>query len=481
MAYEPSEILFAAAMCLGKTVVTSLARKIKAPPKGSTAYDVVEQIHDNQIMKAIPKVIFATGPKAKKGSSESETVQAFIKKVTLTGKRDKDEKILADTVRGLSAAVAMFKEIPTGYPDKPNAVYMTGNSWPGPIEKFRITLYEFSDYNSTDIMLQFNGVTPLKGRGKTNMFFGISLKKKDTAQGADPTLINKAFDTAFYDPKNKGFNAIKKSMEEVKKQTLIDIVISGVQQNKISFKDINRTGQKQFKSITEFDKWAETEPGRTELYESKMIDSTKFKKGSSESGNAKYINVKGWPGSYNISKKTELNDKRAMRKHVNTQLSNINNALWQKYISVIQSNAEFLGQTLLSIILRTDLEKSMIGRKDLAGTQFAFYLCTGVGQISKNNVTGLDSGKVYSLKTILCGLNRIMNDNKLTESDYKVTINSVKNVESEAAKLFLTLKIGSFSILDMEVRFKGDFTQQPQYQAFISDEFSRELKKECKA
>lgn len=481
MAYEPSEILFAAAMCLGKKAVASLATKIKAPPRGSTSYDVVQQIHENQIMGAIPKVIFASGPKGKKGSSESETSQAFIKKVTLTGKRDKDEKILADTVRGLSAAVAMFKEIPTAYPDKPSAVYMTGNSWPPAIDKFRITMYEFSDYNSTDIMLQYNGVSPLKGRGKTNMFFGISLKKKDTAQGADPTLINKAFDTAFYDPKNKGFNAIKKSLEQVKKQTLTDIVIAGVQQNKISFKDIKRVGQKQFKNIDEFNDWAKGEAGRTELYESKMIDETKFKKGSSESGHAKYINVKGWPGNYNISKKTDLNDKRAMRKFVNSQLSDINNSLWKKYISVINNNAEFLGQTLLTIILRTDLEKSMIGRKDLAGTQFAFYLCTGVGQINKTTVSGLDGGKVYSLKTILCGLNRIMNEHNLSENDYKVTINNVKNVESEAAKLFLTLKIGEFSILDMEVRFKGDFTQQPQYQAFISDEFSRELRRECKS
>lgn len=480
MAYEPSEILFAAAMCLGKAAVATLAKKIKEPPKGKTSYDMAQDIHQKQIMGAIPKVVFASGPKGKKGSSATETSDAFIKKVTLTGKLDKDQKIVADTVRGLSAAVAMFKEIPKDYPDKPNVVYMTGNSWPGPIEKFRITMYEFSDYNSTDIMLQYNGVKPLKGRGTTNMFFGISLKKKDTADGADPTLINKAFDTAFYDPKNKSFNAIKKSLEDVKKQTLTDIVISGVNENKISFKDINRTGQKPFKDLKSFNTWAESEAGRTELYESDMIDQTKFKKGSSESGHARYINVKGWPGNYDISKKNEMNDTRAMRKHVNTQLSNVKGALWQKYISVIKKNSEFLGQTLISIILRTDLEKYFIGRKDLAGTQFAFYLCTGVGQINKNNVTGLDGGKVYSLKTILCGLNRIMNDNKWNESDYQVTINDVKNVESGAAKLFLTLKIGNFPLLDMEVRFKGDFTQQPQYQAFISDEFARQLKLECK-
>jgi hypothetical protein len=479
MAYEPSEILFAAAMCLGKKTVTTLANKIKSPPKGRTSYDMAQDIHQNQIMGAIPKVIFASGPKGKKGSSASETSDAFIKKVTLTGKLDKDQKIVADTVRGLSAAVAMFKEIPADYPDKPNAVYMTGNSWPGPIEKFRITMYEFSDYNSTDIMLQYNAVKPPKGRGKTNMFFGISLKKKDTADGADPTLINKAFDTAFYDPKNKSFNAIKKSLEDVKKNTLTDIVISAVETGKISFKDINRDGQKPFKDIKAFSTWAQSEAGRTELYESNMIDQNKFKKSSSESGHAKYINVKGWPGNYDISTKTEMNDPRSMRKHVNTQLSDIKSPLWKKYSSVIKSNSEFLGQTLISIILRTDLEKSMIGRKDLAGTQFAFYLCTGVGQINKSGVTGLDGGKVYSLKTILCGLDRIMNKNKWNESDYNVVLNNIKNVESGAAKLFLTLKIGDFPILDMEVRFKGDFTQQPQYQAFISDEFSRQLKLEC--
>ena len=73
-----------------------------------------------------------------------------------------------------------------------------------------------------------------------------------------------------------------------------------------------------------------------------------------------------------------------------------------------------------------------------------------------------------------------MNRYKWSNKDYNVTLNDVKNVESGAAKIFLTLKVGDFPLLDMEVRFKGDFTQQPQYQAFLSDKFHAELDKECK-
>ena len=93
MAYEPSEILYAAAMSLGQAKVVQMAKKIKeagtasTKSKSLTQYDVAEKIHNTMIIPAIPNVIFSAGSgKGKKGGNVvEETRAAFTKKITLTG------------------------------------------------------------------------------------------------------------------------------------------------------------------------------------------------------------------------------------------------------------------------------------------------------------------------------------------------------------------------------------------------------------
>ena len=67
MAYEPSEILYAAAMTLGRKKVTAMAAKIKkagtvaTKSNPQTQYDVAEEIHNTMIIPAIPNVVFSAG------------------------------------------------------------------------------------------------------------------------------------------------------------------------------------------------------------------------------------------------------------------------------------------------------------------------------------------------------------------------------------------------------------------------------------
>ena len=59
--------------------------------------------------------------------------------------------------------------------------------------------------------------------------------------------------------------------------------------------------------------------------------------------------------------------------------------------------------------------------------------------------------------------------------------NPAKNPTGEAAKTFYDLKKGkNFTILNMEVRFKGDFTAQPQFQATLAKDFVDLLHEKCK-
>ena len=58
-------------------------------------------------------------------------------------------------------------------------------------------------------------------------------------------------------------------------------------------------------------------------------------------------------------------------------------------------------------------------------------------------------------------------------------LDTVKKDESNAAKLFYKLSRDGVTILDLQLRYKGDFKQQPQFFATLSDEFITQMKDEC--
>ena len=64
--------------------------------------------------------------------------------------------------------------------------YVTGRVWNRDIEKFQRNAYGMKDFNSSDIVIK-----------KGSQFYGVSLKKKDRATSADPTLLNKSVSNLF--------------------------------------------------------------------------------------------------------------------------------------------------------------------------------------------------------------------------------------------------------------------------------------------
>ena len=51
--------------------------------------------------------------------------------------------------------------------------------------------------------------------------------------------------------------------------------------------------------------------------------------------------------------------------------------------------------------------------------------------------------------------------------------------KSNAAKIFFQLKRGRLILLDLEIRYKGSFTPQPQFQGTLNPMFKQLLKEEC--
>ena len=77
---------------------------------------------------------------------------------------------------------------------------MTGIKWGTAIQDFKVEAYGMKDFNSSDIILK---------KGKS--WYGVSLKKKETKEAADPTILNKAFDTLL---KGDEFKTIREDIQD---------------------------------------------------------------------------------------------------------------------------------------------------------------------------------------------------------------------------------------------------------------------------
>ena len=64
----------------------------------------------------------------------------------------------------------------------------------------------------------------------------------------------------------------------------------------------------------------------------------------------------------------------------------------------------------------------------------------------------------------------------LSKQETKMILNKQKTFARNAAKIFFTLSKGDVPILDIELRYKGDFAAFPQFFAGITPEFKKMIK-----
>ena len=179
--------------------------------------------------------------------------------------------------------------------------------------------------------------------------------------------------------------------------------------------------------------------------------------------------------SYREFKKGELRDKRlSMRAFVNGKLASTD-SVFNVMVKVMNKYADKFASALLNLVLKTNLYN------ELDENQFAFALVTAAGSIDKDgNPKNLGVIKAKGLYTVLCGLSAL---NK-GPSKYEMVLDKQKNKDSDGAKVFLTLKKGKINILDLQLKYKGDFLGQPQFAATLTKDFkdilTEQYGKKCK-
>jgi len=448
---EPSEIMTANALRWSNSTTNKLSsiseyKQLTDLIDDAAAYHKKNYINSGEIQFADTK----TQNQARKALDYSiKTLKTEAKVASRVG----------DMAVGVSAAIAIRSYMKIGTSDKV-IVYTTGNNWPNAVQDFQVDASGFSSYNSSDLIVTTDNVN----------FFGISLKKKKTVKADDPTLINKAFTSAFNvsEAGNKDvydkFQVLKEDLEELKTNYFADIVIDAVEGNKTS--DGNSIIAK--KDIKKFDDLKRN--NKKELFKASQRDKSDFDR--------TYINTKGWVTAPEGYQSTKTTDPRSMRFFVNNRLKQRPNPLWEEMTDIIKSGADTLGKHLINIVLKRQLYKELNAKK-LGNVAFKFALVTGVGNVTPKKTVTISTAKTVDLKTTLCGLTRIA---KMYKGPYQVIQNRETADASTAAKVFFKVVKGTspqINVLDLEVRYGGDFNSQPQFQGGMTKEFKALLDDQC--
>ena len=434
---EPSEVFCAAGLLMPTSKINQLV-------KDNTGGDLIAWASTdglNVVSKVQP-----FDPRFKKMFSDA---------ATLSGKKRDD--LVANIVAGFSAAIGVKNFIKSmgDNVDIVDNVYLTGARWPAAVQKFQLKNENSGfDYNSSDFVVEVDDKT----------FYGISLKKKKNVKGADPTIINKAYSTFIDGP---AFTKQRDKLNQIRQEYFPNVVRKAQEAGIITISGLEK--------MSNADIWS--------------------MKVQAPNGGKKYdlINIKGFNSNdrpvdlsdvegtiegtsfFDATKKGQM----GLRDFINADLAREDNELYKGFNKIIQENAEFFADSLIDIVLKTKMQ-TKLQAKEIGDYFFEFALVTGYADYSpkkdrSKDVLILKPAKVYPQHTILCGLAALAANKK----PYIMEYDGDAKADANAAKVFYKLKRDGVTILDLQLRYKGDFKQQPQFFATLSDEFIAQMQDEC--
>ena len=307
------------------------------------------------------------------------------------------DKAYTNACQALSAANAMRKML-GGTADK---IFMTGVKWPTEVEQFKRDAYGMKDFNSSDIILK---------RGKT--YFGVSLKKKPSKSAADPTILNKAFDTILNGP---ALVSVKEELLKKKESFYISIIKQAMKEKVLNKKIVNSKNWKTFL-------------------------------GGGKSGT-----------------KTKLGND-----YINKSLKTTSSH-FKDMADIIKANEKLIAESLINLILKMDL-------KELQDHNFMFSLITGNGRYGPKIGAVIEEADVYDIDTIVEKLDKLGWSDRDLSIEFNTRKIQAFDVGATAAKLFYVVKVGTMDIIKIELRYKGSFTAQPQFFAVFTNKFKVLLK-----
>ena len=513
---EPSEIYAAAALCFHEKYLDNVVE--------SGITNLIEDFFPEAEKELKKNVIFPSGSKMTKQDlltlfkdidaiedtvPDDEKGDVLVKLLpSLEGNEGKRvTEALKNMIVGISAAKAIkgwMKSVHGVRNPVADKVYLTGDKWPRMVEPLKVSAHGFDAYNSSDFIIR-----PV---GMKNAYFGVSLKKKFSVAAADPTIINKAFDTLI---EGDEFDTTRSRLQQVRENYFGGLVKDAISEGHIYIKGgaskskaflfgghkpkdrtdnnmakdrsfIDTKGSMKMKEILgpkDFDKNPKLPVEK--LYGLAADDKIKYLKMLQD---GKKITVTKSPWNYYGDKALNRsglakNKNVTMRGWVNKQLGKPD-SLYKEFMGVMNDNKDLFVEKLIQVALKKDLP-DLMNYDRMGDMTFGFALVTGIGGVSggKNLYTDkgkikLEKGKVLDIMDVRCGLAKI--DNEVGDYEFKIVGDEIDGNEDDGpAKVYFDLVKGTKTLLNMELRYKGQFMPQPQFFATISQNFIDIVKGKC--
>ena len=183
------------------------------------------------------------------------------------------------------------------------------------------------------------------------------------------------------------------------------------------------------------------------------------------------INMKGSSGGFG-----------PIRDIVNDRVASNANAYFNAMKRVLTSpgnTAIEMAEELTDHILKVELKGKLKQAKVLSEYYFGFGLCTGIAVIKK--LTGgyevvISPGTIKDSDSILCALNKLSRASRVPgkTKGFRFKIEEAEQSETFAgikATIVKGVDKREHNVIKLDLRYKGDFTAKPDFQATIHPDF----------
>ena len=390
---------------------------------------------------------FASG-RVKDGDGGS-TVSTVTKKISPKEGKELPLKLRSDLA---AAASAVFATRERAMPGVPETVYITGTKWHPDIADIKMEgLGGMKDYNSSDVILR-------SGRS----LIGISLKKKERPADASPTLVNTSFATFLSADKLK---PLEKKITDVRRTFFANIIKQACLAGGPLADLTNGT------SASDIAKLDPSKPSDAE-----KIFNLKVKriKADGRIENIKLINLKGTDeiargGNTQLPEKT----RKDFRKFVNESLYSSPgkvNPLFQEFLNAM--NEPDVKDMIADALLDRTLKLSLLDNVPLSfwdKFDYDFYLVTGVGNVNSKGIPTVSTGSSARIHSMMIAIIKLDALPTTLEFDPAATGTS-------AAQAKFILKKGRYKLLDITLRYKGNFSAPPGFLGTILPDYAKLIK-----
>ena len=389
------------------------------------------------------------GPLVKDGQG-NVTKNKGVNKISVKEGQSPNIKLYNDMAAALSAVIGTrsIKQL-SGIPE---AVYLTGNKWNEDVQQFQLDVkqgFGMKDYNSSDVILRYG-----------NTYAGISLKKKPTTTSASPTMINNSFNTFL---EGKDLSALQTKINDIRTSFYAKVIKEaclpggplGDLSNGMSSDQILRL-----------------DPNKKQ--DARRIFDLKVKrlKADGKSENIPLINLKGTDeiergGTTRLPMKTREDFRKFVNEKLYSTTSQVN-PLFQAFLDAMSDPkvSNMIADSLLNKTLKLKLLDTL---ETWGQNDFLFYLVEGVGQVNTNLTPNVATANIKSIHSVMITMA------KLAKLPSSLVFDKVKT-GTGAARVNFTLLKGKYKILDIVLRYKGNFFSMPQFLGTTTPEFNKLVK-----